>query len=408
MKYMVILLLAFNGSTTLFAQSRSQQQSAPAAPSNLPSASAEPMSYFVSGKVRTDDDTPLPQHALIQSICQNQRHVEGYTDSKGHFNFELGIQSAVGQDISSDVGPSVPGATTGKTDVPAMHSPGGGPSPEGVSNRNLRECQIQAVLPGYISTLVNMPNGTWGAVDVGTIVLHRAGGPSGGSFLSATTAAAPSDAKKLYEKGREAASKKKWDDAQQKLEKAVQVYPQFAVAWVELARVQVQKKDVPGAQKSLSQALQADSKLISPYHELAAIAYDRQQWQQVADNVSHEMQLDPQAYPEDWFYSAASNYYLYNFDAAEKSVRAGLRADPQHKFPKMEYLLGVTLVQQRNFSEALTHMRNYVQLAPTASDIPKVKEQIAQIEQVAAQSGGGQQQANTQSPTNAAPAAKQQ
>jgi len=49
-----------------------------------------------------------------------------------------------------------------------------------------------------------------------------------------------------------------------------------------------------------------------------------------------------------------------------------------------------------------------VQLAPTASDIPKVKEQIAQIEQVAAQSGGGQQQANTQSPTNAAPAAKQQ
>ena len=398
MKRLALLLLAILAtSPVVLAQARGQQQTAPQ-PSGQPNASAEPTSYFVSGQVRTDDNTPLPGRVLIQSVCQGKRHSEGYADRKGHFAFELGKQESVGEDISSDTGANVPGMTTANSDMPAMRVPGGG-NPEAVSNRNLRECQLQAVLPGYTSSVIEMPNSTWGSVDVGTITLHgKAAGAGGGLFVSSTTAAAPDDARKLYEKGRDAAAKKKWDDAHKNLEKAVQIYPQFAVAWVELARVEEQKKDVPGAQKSLAQALQADSKLITPYHELAAIAYEQQQWQQVADNISHEMQLDRTAYPEDWFYSAAANYYLHNFDAAEKSARAGLQADPQHKFPKMEYLLGVTLVQQRNFSEALTHMRNYVQLAPNASDIPKVKQQIAQIEQVAGQSAA-QQQASTPTPT---------
>src|SRR5579864_6342513 len=61
----------------------------PRTPPNLPSTDTMPRSLFLSGKVMVDDGTLLTDSVIIQSICRGRIRTEGYTDSKGHFSFEV-------------------------------------------------------------------------------------------------------------------------------------------------------------------------------------------------------------------------------------------------------------------------------------------------------------------------------
>jgi tetratricopeptide (TPR) repeat protein len=367
-----ILGTAVAGGNGLYAQSGGQSKMQGSASNNAPT---EPAPFFVSGKVRMDDDTPLPGPAEVQSICRGQGHTEGHTDSKGSFTFELGKQANVGEDIGNDTGASRPGRAS--SDMNAM------PSMQGqvLSSRNFRDCQVQAVLPGFVSQVVDVvKRGDWGSVDVGTIHLHRP--PLAAAMISVTTAAAPATAVKAFEKGRDEERKHGWDAARKQFEKAVGDYPKFAEAWVELGRMEEQQKDFAAAQVSFKHAVEADSNLATPYHELAGIAFDQEKWTDVLDMTSHVLKLSPEGFPDDWFYSAAGYYSLHRYDEAEKYAREGLKLDTEHRIPRMEYLLGVVLVQQRNYSEAMEHMRSYLRLAPKAPDAGTVTQQVAELERV--------------------------
>src|SRR5262249_17815188 len=167
-----------------------------------------------------------------------------------------------------------------------------------------------------------------------------------GLTLSVTSAQAPSKAKKEYEKGRDSEKKEKWDAAQESLKKAVAEYPQYAAAWYELGRVQAKKGDSEGAKQSFHQAIAADQKFVSPYHDLADIAVREQKWQEAADNSASLLKLNPVNFPGDWLINAAANYNLRNYDEAQKSAVRGVNVDQQHQFPKLEFLLGLTLAQK--------------------------------------------------------------
>jgi tetratricopeptide (TPR) repeat protein len=367
---LLILGIAVGGGNGLYAQSGNQSKQGSS------SAPTEPAPFFVSGKVRLDDGTPLPGPAQIQSICRGQRHSETHTDSKGAFTFELGRQGAVGEDISNGTGASRPGrASSDMETMPAMKS-------QVLSNRDFRDCQVQAVLPGFVSQVVDVvKHGDWGSMDVGTIQLHRTA--QAAAMVSASTAAAPPSAVKAFEKGRDEERKRAWDAAKKQFEKSVSEYPKFADAWVELGRMEEQQKDLSAAQASFKHAMEADSQLATPYHELAGIAFDQEKWADVLEMTSHVLKLSPEGFPDDWYYSAAGYYSLRRYDEAEKNAREGLRLDKEHRIPRMEYLLGVVLVQQRNYSEALEHMRNYLRLSPKAPDAATVTQQVAELDKVA-------------------------
>jgi tetratricopeptide (TPR) repeat protein len=356
-------------------------------PPSTPSGSAAPPSVpvtgsgslFISGKVIVDDGTLLTDRAAIQSLCNGRTHVETYTDSKGYFSFEIKSQNqnqnSVTGDDASDSSQSV---------FAQAASQGAKANPDPVGNY-LRNCQLQAALPGFTSGAVELAAklSDIGSTDVGTVVLHRMAQVEGFT-LSVTTAQAPAKAKKEYDKGRDSQKKKKWDAAQESFQKAVEEYPKYAIAWYELGRVQTQKDDSAAARQSFHQAISADSTFVSPYHELTSLAAREQKWQEVVDTSAQLLKLNAFSFPEDWLLNAAGNYNLRNFDAVEKSALRGLEFDKQHQLPKLEYLLGLTLAQKHDYSGGLEHLRNYLRLArmrqmrrgfkdklTTSSDFPK-------------------------------------
>ena len=248
-----------------------------------------------------------------------------------------------------------------------------------------QDCELQASLAGFSSDVIQLGAkiASSESNDIGRITLHRLAHVDG-VIISATTAQAPAPARKAWEKGRDQARNNKLEQARKSFEKAVQIYPRFAAAWCELGRVQLRSSDLEGARHSFEQSVAADSKYVGPYGGLAQIALMQRNWQAAAEATSKLLSLDPVSFVEAWYFNATANYYLGNFDAAEKSVRQGLRSDPDHHIVKMEYLLGLVLFRKHQYQDAAAHMRQYLRLIDQPTEIAQTQKQLTEIERASA------------------------
>ena len=337
---------------------------------------------FISGKVITDDGTPPPEPATIERICGGANaRPEGYTDSKGRFSFELGRNMGVMQDASVS-NSNDPFNNRGGMGSRGMGNMGGiGGMGGGVSERDLMGCEIRASLPGYVSSIVNLSGRrVMDNPDIGTIILKRIAGVEGMTF-SMTSAMAPKDAKKSYDKARDQMKKKKFDDAQKELEKAVGLYPKYAVAWYELGMIHQQANRKDDARKAYEETLKADSKYINPYLQMAVLSAGENNWKEVDEATDRVIQLNPVNFPQAYFFNSVANYNLQNFDEAEKSAREAVKLDGQHRWPKAQHLLGILLAGKGENQAAIENMRGYLKFNPNGSDKSVVEKQIAEIEE---------------------------
>ena len=342
----------------------------------MTSAGATAKSFVLSGKVAIDDGTLLTDSVVVESNCKGRIRTEARTDSKGAFSFETNNMQERRDDAEGDF------AQNGRRRDPlAVASVQTGLEPNLLNSWS--ECELQADLPGFSSRPIELERYVHdsGFSDVGTIMLHRLAQVQGFT-ISVTSARAPAKARKEYEKGRELEQKEKWDLALTSLQKAVTLYPEYAIAWLEMGRVQAQKGDVEAARQSFRQSLSADATFISPYLELTQLALREKRWQEVVDTTDTLLKLNPVNFPQDWFLNAAGNVHLERLEAAEKSARRGLEVDAQHRVPKLEYLLGTILAQKHDYAGAVEHLRNYVSLAPHAADAEYVQKQAEQIERL--------------------------
>lgn len=333
---------------------------------------------FLQGRVMLDDGNPPPEPVLIERVCSANPKPEGYTDTKGRFSFELGRNNAMYADAS----------TSGPTDImsnSSASSPGGG---RPVTERELMSCELRASLVGYRSDVINLSGRrVLDSPDVGTIILHRMGNVEGYT-VSATSAMAPKDAKKAYEKALDQIKKNKWTDARTNLEKAVEVYPKYAAAWHDLGRAYEVDNKPDEARKAYSEALNADSKFLKPYMFLAGISMREQKWQDVADFTSRLIKLDPYDYPGAFYYNAIANLNMRKLDEAEKSAREAVKIDSAHAIPKANHVLGVILANKQDFAGAAESMKAYLALVPDGRDNEFVRKQLADVEKSLAASSG--------------------
>ena len=323
---------------------------------------------FLSGKVVIDDGSVLAESVSIQTVCKGRRHTETHTDSHGGFSFQFGGRFASSPNVDFD-------ADTGSRNRAGTRT----------DRRDLIDCELQASLDGFTSDSIPLEGRFSGYenADVGRLVLHRRANVEGFT-ISATTALAPEAARKALEKGQEQQQKGKLDDAQKSLEKAVAMYPKFAVAWFELGRLQLQKNDPASARTSFQQSLAADSKYVNPYRGLTQIAQREQRWQELIETSEKLLALNPVSFPDAWLSNALGNYCLRNFDAAEKSARRGLEMDVEHRVPKLEYLLGLTLLKRSAYEDAAQHLRAFLSVATNPADIAESQKQLNETVRLAA------------------------
>jgi len=250
----------------------------------------------------------------------------------------------------------------------------------------LMGCELRGSLAGFRSSSVRIPlSETGGAeiVSVGTIVLERMG-EAPGATVSATSLNAPKDAKKAYDKGHRAVENNKLPEAQQNLEKAVQLYPKYAAAWQDLGWVYAQQDQLDKARNAFTQAQAADGMFVPAYVGLSSVAVRESKWAEAADLSARATQLDGVDFPAAFYYNSLANYRLGNLEQAEKSARKGETLGVQRSFPQVSLLLGVMLANRQEYAEAAEHLRAYLKAAPTAPNAERVRQQLAELEKLGA------------------------
>jgi tetratricopeptide (TPR) repeat protein len=332
---------------------------------------------FISGKVALSDGTVPTDPVKIERVCNGTARVEARTDRKGRFSFQLG-QNLEFQDASANGQDGFGGGGFGGV----SRGPAFG-SNSSLRDINLFGCELRATLPGYRSESVSLANIHYmDNPDLGTIILHPIAKVDG-LTVSATTALAPKDARKAYEKGLEAAARKNPDEAQKEFEKAVAVYPRYAAAWLALGQIDEQREHVEEARKAYDQSIAADSKFVPPYERISFLELKESKWQELADTTDHILQLNPYDYPSAYYLSSVANLQLQHLDVAEKNAREAIRLDPLKKNARAHYVLGLILAQKQDFTTAAASLHTFLDAEPNAPDVDFVRKQLEQVEAAA-------------------------
>ena len=375
---------------------------------------------FLSGKVMLADGNPPGEPVTIVRDCWGQRRPETYTDSKGRFSFQLGARNSLAfADASTSPASDVfgaspflaPGMGAPRTDLMVAARSGrvqpceleadlirrrnsggsgsqastGTPRMNAFGRVDLSGCELRASLPGYRSesiqlrhrSIIDKPN-------VGVIILHPLAKGQGIS-VSATSLAAPKQARKAYEKALKELRKKDailWFAAVkaiEQLEKAVAEYPEYAKAWSLLGRTRLSINDKEGAREAFDKATKADPKYLGPYEALLRMELAEKRWAEVNLVSERLLNLNPHM-TEVQYYRAVAAFNLGKMDLAEHLVLGIQSGEGSERFPGTHRLLGLIHARQGNFPLAATAYRDFLAAQPMGPVAKDLRRQLTEWE----------------------------
>ena len=343
---------------------------------------------FLSGKIRSEDGTPIPSDTSIQRICNNRVRQQVYTSPGGDFSMQMQPMTDSFVDASGD------GDTRyGMTNRASVTG--------GIPRHELENCELRTSASGFRSGSVYLMglagSVTGGTVDVGTITVERTTKVRGGT-LNAGPYKAPNEALKAYQKGLDAKKDGKLANARQSFEKAVAIYPKYTYAWFQLGTVLQKEDQKDAARTAYMRATAVDPRFLPPYLSLAFMACESEKWTEAVALTDHILGQDPVKasgsggyvvdldalnFGEAYFYNALANYRLNKLENAEKSaIKAENHADPQGRFPQVHLLLAEIYYRKNNYPAAISEMRNYLEIVPQGKDVDKVRERLAKLEKM--------------------------
>jgi Tfp pilus assembly protein PilF len=331
------------------------------------SADVNTRPVFVSGKVMLQGGGALPEPVPIERVCNGTVRREGYADTKGQFEFQLGLNLTF-QDASENDSRITPASQSRSV------------TNNGLRSLELNGCELRAVLAGYQSSTVILRaigGDTW-EYPVGTIFLKRIGNAPG-TTISVTSMAAPKDAMHAFEKAQKIKAEKPVE-AEKELNKAVKIYPQFAAAWTLLGDLHREHNDFDTARTDYAQAIAADSQFVNPAYGLAMIAAQEKKWDEAIRLTEQVIKLNAAAYPLAYFLNAAANYNLQKFAPAEESARKFKTLDTQHSHPDVCLLLSYVLSARQDYAGAAREIRDYLAIAPNSPDADSLNKDAKRYE----------------------------
>jgi tetratricopeptide (TPR) repeat protein len=352
----------------------------PAPPISQPRQPQEDLVLFLIGQIATDDGSPIPHDVLVERVCNGKVRQQVHVSPRGDFSMQMGSMADSFLDASGD-SQTDRASPYGVTGTPSQYGMPGTVSQMGIPRRELTNCDLRATVSGFRSSVVSLVQfpPTSSSINVGAIVVQR-GAKIEGMTVSATTYAAPKNARKAYEKGLEAEGNGKFADARGYFEKAIEAYPRHANAWFHLGTLLQKENQKDAARTAYTQATTADSRFLPPYLSLASMAGEAENWTEVLSLTGHILDCDPLNYPDAYFYNSVANYRLKKFDDAEKSGLKAERLDRRNRFPQLHLLLAEIFAQKNNYATAISEMQTYLRLAPNAKNADQVRERITRFE----------------------------
>lgn len=200
------------------------------------------------------------------------------------------------------------------------------------------------------------------------------------STVSASRMSVPDKAKKEFGQACVAVRKKKLNDAQHHLDRALGSYSKFADAWVLLGQTQEDQGAFEKAEQSCQQARAVDSSYLPGYLCLADLAARQEKWDSVAQLTDQVIAMHPTKAPGAYFFNFLGHFYLQQWDPAEKSALAAFKDGSKEQNRQVRWLLAKMYEMKGDRSAEAEQLTEYVKLYPNDANAPVARQVLAQIQ----------------------------
>ncbi|MDT8071149.1 MAG: tetratricopeptide repeat protein [Terriglobia bacterium] len=129
-----------------------------------------------------------------------------------------------------------------------------------------------------------------------TVRIHRKGennAKAPGGIVSTTSLKIPKKAEKEVDRGSKDFDDKKYQEARDHFQKAIDIYPSYDEAYNGLGATLVEMGDIGGAQKAFETSIQVNDKYAPGYRNLAQIAASNKDFAKAASLLERSLALEP-------------------------------------------------------------------------------------------------------------------
>jgi Tfp pilus assembly protein PilF len=202
--------------------------------------------------------------------------------------------------------------------------------------------------------------------------------PGGAPTISASELNVPSKAKSEMEKGMEAFSKGDLKKADERLEKAIEIYPKFARAWNNLGVVRMKENNKEGAREAFQKSIEADDKLTSGYMNLARLSMMDNNMPEAMSYITKGLTADPNNV-EGLTLLAREQLLMKQYDKALITAHK-VHGLPHDHLADIHLIAGEALLHQNHSTEAIQEYELYLKEYPDSPNAAKVRTAMAQIQ----------------------------
>ncbi len=200
------------------------------------------------------------------------------------------------------------------------------------------------------------------------------------STVSVGLMVVPDSARDDFDRACVAVHKNDLNEAQKRLNKAVKTAPRYAAAWTLLGQTQMDQRQASPAAESCGKARAADPNYVPAYLCLADLAAHQEKWSEVAELTSQAAALHPVRAPGVYYYNCVANYYLRQWDEAEKSGLHALDDAGTSPMPQLHWLLAKVYEQKGDRAAEAAQIREFLKLAPHDPDAEVARHVLEQID----------------------------
>jgi Tfp pilus assembly protein PilF len=289
--------------------------------------------YRVVGRILQSDGTPFCE--AIPVIFLNGAYTPFHA------------QASVGSDGSFKFGKIPPGTYTLAAAVPRR----------GEMRRTIE------VGPGFADSKGNV---------IADIAFDRTVSLKKKDTVSAAELSVSESALREFRKAQDCLSRRDVPGAIERLKKAVELSPQFAVAWNLLGTIAYQTGKFEQAEDYFRRALQQDSDLYAPLVNLGGALLALKRDQEALDvnlNAVKTMPGDALAHAQ----LGKNYYYLGRLDEAETHLKRAKTLDPSH-FSCPQIVLIEIYVKRNQLRAAIAETEEFLKLHPDSEYVPRLRQ----------------------------------
>lgn len=196
--------------------------------------------------------------------------------------------------------------------------------------------------------------------------------------VNAKLSSVPQAAVERYEKGVRLAQDGKTDEAIAEFKRALELFPSFSLSYSELGKIYLTSGKLDEAVNSFRSALRFDPVDFDARLNCGIALLNRKDFLDAEKDLAIAAEMNKTA--------VTPRYYLgvlfiqkKDLDAAQKELETAKTLKGKNSFPLLHRYLGGIYIAKHLDKLALTELETYVQLAPNAKDIDRIRKTIEEL-----------------------------